>query len=72
LNAERSTNISSRGISTGSNADCALRILLFYDASAFGSDAYLMNRLHGRFLGNKCSDEHICFVIDCIIEVKDV
>jgi hypothetical protein len=42
--------------------------ILFYNASAFRSAAYLMYCLHARFLGNKCSDEHICFIMYCIIE----
>ena len=49
-----------------------LGIVLFYNASAFRSDAYLRNCLLGRFLGNKCSDEHICFVMYVMIEVMDV
>jgi hypothetical protein len=46
--------------------------VLFYNASSFRSDAYLRNCLLGRFLGNKYSDEHICFAMYFMIEVKDV
>lgn len=78
LNVDCSTNSSSRG-STGCMTECALCccdwvsiVLLFYNASAFRSDAYLRNCLLGGFLDSKCSDEHICFVTYFIIEVKDV
>jgi hypothetical protein len=47
-------------------------IVLFYNVSAFRSDAYLRNCRLGVFLGNKCTDEHICFVMYFMIEVMDV
>lgn len=46
-------------------------IVLFY-IPAFRSDAYLRNCRLGVFLGNKCTDEHICFVMYFMIEVMDV